>query len=157
MERSEINRIPAKITFPELPSLKEQTINKGIVITQITNLNEFAGYFNAPLTKAGSDKTKVRIEWRNLHHYVNINLSKKELSSLWKIIINYKRNQCLNASLLSKLMISLSRSNSVLERGFSIITIMLSDQQLCYNNTVIIIGLLFFDRLLFDRCSQIII
>ena len=95
----------------------------------IDDLNKF-DHFSSPLTAARYDNKKVILEWRSLSHNVNISLSKKEPRILWKTIMNYKRNEYPNKCLLAELMITLSGSNSEVERGFSILTMMLFDRRL---------------------------
>ena len=71
----------------------------------INNLSKFADYFSSALTAAG-------------------------YAILWKTIMNYQWNEYPNMCVVAELMISLSSSNSAVERGFSTLTMMLSDEQL---------------------------
>ena len=57
-------------------------------------------------------------------------MSGKEVRVLWKNIMCYKRKEFPNICLLAEIMLCLSGSNSAVERGFSILTMMLSDRRL---------------------------
>ena len=95
----------------------------------IDEIREFASHFRVPLSSRAYDETKIRIKWRNFCH-VSLNLSGKEARVLWKNILSYKRKGLPNICLLVELMYCLSGSNSAVERGFSILTMMLSDRRL---------------------------
>ena len=96
----------------------------------IEEIKEFASHFCIPLSSTAYDETKVRLEWRNFHHYVSLNLPGNEAHVLWKNILSYKRKEFPNNCLLAELMYCLSGSNSAVKRGFSILTMMSSDRRL---------------------------
>ena len=86
--------------------------------------------FPHPTSRITYDETKIRLKWRNFHCHVSLNLPGKEAHLLWKNIQSYKRKEFPNICLLAELMYCLSASNSAIERGFSILTMMLSDRRL---------------------------
>ena len=96
----------------------------------IDEIKEFASHFRVPLSSTAYDETKVRLEWRNFRRHVSLNHPGKEARVLWKNILNYKRKEFPNICLLAELMDCLSGSNSAVERGFSILTMMLSYRRL---------------------------
>lgn len=96
----------------------------------LDELTKFASHFEIPLAMTTYDSEKVRLEWRNFRRYVSLNLPGKEARILWKKILCYKRSDFPNICLLAEIMYCLSGSNSAVERGFSILTMMLSDRRL---------------------------
>ena len=88
----------------------------------------FASHFCVPLLSTAYDETKIRLEWKNLRRHVSLNLPGKEACVLWKNILSYKRKEFPNICLREELMYCLCGSNSAVERGFSILTMMLSDK-----------------------------
>ena len=97
---------------------------------RIDEIREFASHFHIPLSRIAYDKTKIRLKWRNFHCHVSLNLPGKEAHVLWKNILSYKQKEFPNICLLAELMYCLSTSNSAIKRGFSILTMMLSDRRL---------------------------
>ena len=97
---------------------------------RIDEIREFASHFHIPLSRIAYDKTKIRLKWRNFHCHVSLNLPGKEAHVLWKNILSYKQKEFPNICLLAELMYCLSASNSAMKRGFSILTMMLSDRRL---------------------------
>ena len=97
---------------------------------RIDEIREFASHFHIPLSRIAYDKTKIRLKWRNFHCHVSLNLPGKEAHVLWKNILSYKQKEFPNICLLAELMYCLSASNSAIKRGFSILTMMLSDRRL---------------------------
>ena len=100
------------------------------LMTKITKdyaIREFASHFRVPLSSTAYDERKIRIEWRNFRRPVSLNLPGKEARALWKNILSYKRKEFPNICLLAELLYCPSGSNSAVERGFSILTMMLSD------------------------------
>ena len=96
-------------------------------ITKDYAIREFASHFRVPLSSTAYDERKIRIEWRNFRRPVSLNLPGKEARALWKNILSYKRKEFPNICLLAELLYCPSGSNSAVERGFSILTMMLSD------------------------------
>ena len=96
-------------------------------ITKNYAIREFASHFRVPLSSTAYDERKIRIEWRNFRRPVSLNLPGKEAHALWKNILSYKRKEFPNICLLAELLYCPTGSNSAVERGFSILTMMLSD------------------------------
>ena len=66
-----------------------------------------------------------------LTRYVSIWIKRAETVDIWKHILTYKRTEFPNVCFLLEIMISVSGSNSFVERAFSVLRKMLSDQRLC--------------------------
>ena len=96
-------------------------------ITKNYAIREFASHFRVPLSSTAYDERKIRIEWRNFRRPVSLNLPGKEAHARWKNILSYKRKEFPNICLLAELLYCPTGSNSAVERGFSILTMMLSD------------------------------
>ena len=90
----------------------------------------FAAHFQSTLASAGYDSTKALREWRMLRNYVKVWLSNVPNEELWKKIIAFKKQEFPNVCLLAEILISISGSNSSVERAFSMLTNMLSDKRL---------------------------
>ena len=96
-------------------------------ITKNYAIREFASHFRVPLSSTAYDERKIRIEWRNFRRPVSLNLPGKEAHARWKNILSYKRKEFPNICVLAELLYCPTGSNSAVERGFSILTMMLSD------------------------------
>lgn len=86
----------------------------------------FANHFQTTLAVTSYDSSKVLREWRMLRNYVKVWFRKVEAEDLWKKIINFKRDEFPNVCALAEILISISGSNSSVERAFSMLTNMLS-------------------------------
>ena len=93
----------------------------------IDEIKEFASHLRVPLSSIAYDETKVRLKLRKLPCHVSLNLPRKEDHVLSKNILSYKQKELPNICLLAEFMYCLSGSNSAVERGFCIITMILSD------------------------------
>ena len=76
------------------------------------------------------DLTRATNEWRMLRNYARVWLPNVEAGDLWKKILAFKRQELPNIYALTEILISLSRSNSTVERGFSVLTNVISDRWL---------------------------
>eukprot|EP00112_Aurelia_sp_Birch-Aquarium-sp1_P011097 Seg2340.8 transcript_id=Seg2340.8/GoldUCD/mRNA.D3Y31 product="hypothetical protein" protein_id=Seg2340.8/GoldUCD/D3Y31 len=65
-----------------------------------------------------------------LRNYVRVWLPNVEAGALWKRILAFKRQEFPNVCALGEIVISMSGSNSTVERGFSVLTNVLSDRRL---------------------------
>ena len=57
--------------------------------------------------------------------------------SLWEKIFIYRRNEFKNVCLMTKIVFSLSASNSMVERAFSLLILLLSDKRLSLKHETI--------------------
>ena len=94
------------------------------------SLSQFASHFQETLSMTSFDLTKATNEWRMLGNYVRVWLPNVEAGDLWKKILTFKRQEFPNVCALTEILISMSGSNSTVERGFSVLTSILSDRRL---------------------------
>ena len=93
-------------------------------------LAHFASHFQETLSMTSFDLTRATNEWRMLRNYARVWLPNVEAGDLWKKILAFKRQEFPNICALTEILISLSGSNSTVERGFSVLTNILSDRRL---------------------------
>ena len=97
-------------------------------------IRNFCEHFKGPLDHCGLDIHKVLPEWKNFKLFVKNNYVGYEALSLWKKIIQYRKEEFPNICMMAELMLSISGSNSSVERCFSILTIILTDRRLSMNH-----------------------
>ena len=103
-------------------------------------------HFAEPLSHASFKVENVFTEWKNFKKYVKSSVKPgTNARSMWKSVLNYRRGEFPNLSLLASLIISISGSNSSVERMFSCVTCILSDRRLSMShdtlaNSVIVRG-----------------
>ena len=76
-------------------------------------------------------------EWCQLKNFARSHHSGLDAHSLWEKIFIYRRNEFKNVCLMAKIVFSLSTSNSMVERAFSLLTLLLSDKQLLLKHETI--------------------
>ena len=94
----------------------------------------FYNHFKVPLDHSGFDHRRLLAEWTSFKTFVRHNYAGFEALPLWKNIIQYRRSEYKNLCLLANLMLSVSGSNSAVERAFSILSLILSDRRLSMNH-----------------------
>ena len=94
---------------------------------QISNLYT---HFKIPLDACNFQLDAALCKWKNVHTFVSTNYRGLEARPLWEKIFQYKRRGHENICLLAELIMSLSGSNSTVERVFSLLTLLMSDQRL---------------------------
>ena len=94
----------------------------------------FYYHFKAPLDHSGFDNRRILAEWKSFKTFVRHNYAGFDALPLWKKIIQYRKSEYKNLCLLANLMLSISGSNSSVERAFSILSIILSDRRLSMNH-----------------------
>ena len=106
-------------------------------------------HFCIPLEHSGFDKTRVISEWKKFRIHVKTNLSKlllnEKIRDIWRSTFMYSCDRFPNLLKLVSLILSISGSNSNVERTFSTVTNILSDKRLSMNhdtldNSVVILG-----------------
>ena len=89
--------------------------------------------FKEPLNYLKFNENVALKEWRSLKNYVKSNFrigDHIKAFDVWQKIFKFKRVDYPNMCLLSKIIISLSASNSTAERAFNILSLLLSDRRL---------------------------
>ena len=100
----------------------------------LAEINAVYAHFEETLNAAQFDHVKVVNEWHNFRKYVSTSLPNHAAVELWVKIFQFKKNEYPNLCMLAELIITISGSNSVVERAFSILKRMLSDQRLSTNH-----------------------
>ena len=92
-----------------------------------------ASHFQETLSMTSFDLTRATNEWRMLRNYARVWLPNVEAGDLWNKILAFKRQEFPNICALTEILISLSRSNSTVERGFSVrlVSLQLGSAQHC--------------------------
>ena len=91
-------------------------------------IEKLASHFKDPLEKANFDCCFVHKEWCQLKNFARSHHSGLDAHSLWEKIFIYRRNEFKNVCLMVEIVFSLSVSNSMVERTFSLLTLLLSDK-----------------------------
>ena len=93
-------------------------------------VTEFAAHFATTLGASGFDKAKVPAEWRMLRNYARVWLRNKDTKYLWNNILKTKRTEFPNMCALAEIFITISGSNSTVERAFRTLMSILSNRRL---------------------------
>ena len=94
------------------------------------DISKLCDRFATPLAAAGFENTRIFDEWRSLKALQRSLYPKMESGQLWEKIIFFRREEFPNLSLLVELALCISGSNSQVERGFSVLTLILSNRRL---------------------------
>ena len=99
---------------------------------------DLSNHFQVPLESKGFLLKQALAEWRSIKKIVPKYFS-PEISafSIWRSMLCKREAEFPNMCLLAKLLLTISGSNSSVERGFSILTMMLSDQRLSTSQEVL--------------------
>ena len=93
-------------------------------------------HFEGPLSNTNFNKQKVDAEWKRFKKFISVHythkLSSGEISAkaIWKAILLYRKSEFPNLCLMAQIIITLSGSNSSVERSFSLLTSVLTDRRL---------------------------
>lgn len=93
-------------------------------------------HFETILSKTAFLKASALIEWKKFKSFTRVNFGDKLLSNgidargVWKTILRYRKSQFPSLCLLAQIIITLSGSNSTVERAFSVLTALLTDRRL---------------------------
>ena len=93
-------------------------------------VTQFAEHFETTLGAGGFDKAKVLAEWRMLRSYARVWLRNKGTKYPWNNILKTKRTEFPNMCALAEIFITISGSNSTVERAFSTLTSIFSNRRL---------------------------
>lgn len=93
-------------------------------------------HFEGPLSKNNFNKQKVHSEWKRFKMFISVHYKRKlasgEISAkaIWRAVLLYRKSEFPNLSLLAQIIITISGSNSSVERSFSLLTSVLTDRRL---------------------------
>ena len=104
--------------------------------SEIECLNRIGKIFAIPLSLTRFDSSKINTEWKDFKSLVKHFYPGIKTLELWERILNYRKNQFPNISLLAELVLTIGVSNSVVEAGFSSLTAMLTDRRLNMTHSV---------------------
>ena len=91
-----------------------------------------------PLESKGFLLKYALAEWKNIMKIVPKYFSPETSAfSVWRSMLRKRKDEFPNISLMVELLLSISGSNSFVERGFSILTLMLTDQRLSTSKEVL--------------------
>lgn len=99
-------------------------------------VQDFANHFSEVLTKTTFSLPNALLEWKKLKAFVSASFgdqlrsNKIDAKGIWKHILCYRKSQFSNLSLLAQIIVTLSGSNSSVERSFSVLTSVLTDRRL---------------------------
>ena len=91
-------------------------------------------HFKKPLVRSGFQKAKVFGEWKRFKIHAKTHAVNMSTRKMWESTINFRETQFPNLVKLISLILSISGSNSQVERTFSTVTNVLSDKRLSMNH-----------------------
>ena len=100
-------------------------------------IESLASHFKDPLKKANFDRRVVHKEWHQLKNFARSHHSGLDAHSLWEKIFIYRCNEFKNVCLITKIVFSLATSNSMVERAFSLLILLLSDKPILLKHETI--------------------
>ena len=90
-----------------------------------------ATHFAEPLAFASFNATRAVREWKSFKNFVRSYYAKLPAAlTLWKSVLSHRRDELPNLAKIASIIISISGSNSTVERSFSTLTNILSDKRL---------------------------
>jgi hypothetical protein len=104
----------------------------------IEDILSLASHFEEPLSLASFDTSCALKEWKSFKIFVRSHYSKfPEAKPLWQSVLCNCGQEFPNLCKLASLIVSISGSNSSIERTFSVVTNILSDKRLSmHDNTI---------------------
>lgn len=108
--------------------------NRNYGVTEIKNL---AAHFNVSLEKAGFSLDHALAEWKNFKRLVKRMYVGFTALSVWKQIFGYRKKEFPNLVILASIVMTVSGSNSAVERAFSLLTSILTDRRLRLSHKVL--------------------
>jgi hypothetical protein len=112
----------------------------------IQDISAMAAHFANPLSLVSFDLPKALREWKSFKVFVKTRYPKlPDANSLWKSVLSCRKDEFPHLCKLASLIISISGSNSSVERMSSVVTNILSDKRLSMsyptlNDSVVIYG-----------------
>lgn len=98
----------------------------------VRELNILLGRFLVPLSEAGISERDLFVEWKRFRSFAKRHFEDlfKEPKMLWRRVLNFRRLEFPNLSLVIELITCIAGSNSSVERAFSLLTLLLNDRRL---------------------------
>ena len=95
-------------------------------------IETFSHHFSMRLVESGFEVQKCFSESKRFKFYVKANYkpAERDVRNVWKGTLQYHRNDYPNFCLLAEIIISLSGSNSSVQRAFSTLSNILSDRHM---------------------------
>ena len=104
----------------------------------IQDVSAMAAHFAKPLSLVSFDVTSALREWKISKVFVKSRYPKlPDANSLWKSVLSCHKDQFPHLCKLASLIISISGSNSSVERMFSVVTNVLSDKRLSMSHSTL--------------------
>ena len=94
------------------------------------DIKKFAAQCRSTLAITSFNEDKLIHVCQSLRNYVKIWMKNVDSEELWKKILGFKRSEFPNVCALVEILISISGSNSTVERAFSTLTNILTDKRL---------------------------
>ena len=102
------------------------------------DIGTIAIHFQEPLVFAAYDQGMVLREWKSFKNFVRSYFSKSpSAKQLWKSVLTYRRDEFPNLCKMASLVLSISGSNSKVERTFSTVSNILSDKRLSMSHSTL--------------------
>lgn len=98
---------------------------------ELEMMTKVATHFAVPLQFVGFVPAALKKEWPKLKNTVRFFYNGVHARKVWQRIFTYRRQEFGNVCLLVEIILCLGPSNSIVEKGFSQLTAMLSDRRLC--------------------------
>ena len=97
----------------------------------IKDLLFLADHFRDTLNESKFDLGCLKSEWWSFKRMVNQNYgSIKTPLSMWQRILTYRTSEFKNVCMIAEICLSIATSNSTVERGFSLLSTILTDRRL---------------------------
>lgn len=96
----------------------------------VKDLTTFIAFFKETLDASGFDAKMIFSEWKSFKTFIKAYFRGYNVRSLWAKVFEFRRQEFPNLCLCAEIVISISGSNSTVERAFSTLRLMLSDKRL---------------------------
>ena len=97
---------------------------------EVEALRALATRFATTLAFSGFDGGKLKEEWSDLKRIVDRHYKGVQAPKLWQNIFQYRKHVLPNVCMLAEIVLCIGVSNSIVEKGFSQLTAMMSDRRL---------------------------
>ena len=119
----------------------------------MNSITTIADRFEIPLSLTNFDKESAVKEWKKLKNHVKVNHEKQLIMNqvpsveTWEKLLKYQKQTFPNICILAELIFSLAGSNSAVEHGFSMLTIILTNWHLKMSHSTL-------KNLILIRCND---
>ena len=120
----------------------------------MNSITTIADRFEIPLSLTNFDKESAVKEWKKLKNHVKVNHEKQLIMNqvpsveTWEKLLKYQKQTFPNICILAELIFSLAGSNSAVEHGFSMLTIILTNWHLKMSHSTL-------KNLILIRCNTV--